>query len=273
MAKLGVSQNAIAIDAATLGVKQSSNAPAAGNAAAALAALPGDSWLGFGVSSIGDRLRSGLQQITQLGSVGGTDVNGQLDQIQQQLGIDFERDLFSWMGDGALFVRGTSIAQIGGALVVQSSDPTATKSAIRKVARLIPQVSPTTTVSPATGVAGVDDGISVTPSGFPFPILLVTSGDKFVAGVSKQAVEAAISPSTKLSDSPSFKQASAALSGVDPTFFFDVQPVLTLADGLGAGDDPDFAQVRSYLQQFGSVAAGSKRDGDTQRFKLVVTLK
>ena len=52
-----------------------------------------------------------------------------------------------------------------------------------------------------------------------------------------------------------------------------MQPVLTLADGLGAGDDPDFAQVRSYLQQFGSVAAGSKRDGDTQRFKLVVTLK
>jgi len=273
VAKLGVQSNAIAIDAATLGLKQSANAPAAGNAAAALAALPGDSWLGFGVSSIGDRLRSGLQQLTQLGSLGGTDVNAQLDTIQQQLGIDFERDLFSWMGDGGLFARGTSVAEIGGALVVQSSDPTATSRAIRKIARIVPQLSPTTDVGPVTGVAGADDGIAITPQGFPFPIMLVTAGDKFIAGVSRQAIEAAISPSSKLADSASFKEASSALSGVEPTFFFDIQPVLSLAEGLGATDDPDFAQVRSYLQQFGSIAAGSKRDGDTQRFKLVVTLK
>jgi hypothetical protein len=273
VAKLGVTSNAISVDSATLGVKESANAPADGNAAAALAALPGDSWLGFGVSSIGDRLRSMLQQFTQLGSVAGQDVGGQLKAAQQQLGIDLEQDLFRWMGDGGLFVRGTSIAQIGGALVVQTSDPQATKAAIRKIARLVPQLSPSTQVARATGIQGAEDGVAITAEGSPFPILLVQGGDKFVFGVSKQAVEAALSRSTKLSDSPSFKSAASAHSGVDPTFFFDVAPVLALADGLGAGNDPDFAQARSYLQQFGSIAAGSKREGDTQRAKLVVTLK
>lgn len=273
VAKLGVTSNAIAVDSVTLGLKESANAPADGNAAAALAALPGDAWLGFGMSSIGERLRSTLQQFTQLGSVAGQDVSGQLEALQQQLGIDLEQDLLQWMGDGALFVRGTSIAEIGGALVVQTSDPQATKSAIHKIARLVPRLSPTTEVGPISGIQGADDGMAITPDGSPFPILLVQGGDKFVVGLSKQAVEAALSPSTTLGDSASFKTAASALSGVDPTFFFDVAPVLTLADGLGAGDDPDFAQARSYLQQFGSVAAGSKREGDTQRAKLVVTLK
>ncbi|MEZ5120849.1 MAG: DUF3352 domain-containing protein [Solirubrobacterales bacterium] len=273
VAKLGVTSNAIVTDSATIGVKQSANAPEAGNAAAALAALPGDSWLGFGASSIGERLRSTLAQFTQLGSVAGEDVSGQLDAVQQQLGIDFEQDLFRWMGDGGLFVRGTSIAEIGGALVVQSSDPQATSSAIRKIARLVPRLSSTTHVAPASGIQGADSGIAITVEGSPFPILLVQGGDKFVVGISKQAVEAALSPSSTLSDNASFKTAASALSGVDPTFFVDIQPILTLADGLGASNDPDFAQARSYLEQFGAVAAGSKRDGDTYRAKLVVTLK
>jgi hypothetical protein len=271
--KLGVSANAIAIDSATLGVKKSASGAQAGNAAAALSALPGDAWMGIGLGAIGPRLRQALQQVAQVGSLGGTDVNGQLGAMQQALGIDLDKDLFSWMGDGGLFVRGTTIADIGGALVVESSDPNATAQALGKIRRLVGQLSPTTKVTQLRGVQGADAGLSVTPEGFPFPVILALAGDKFVAGINPQAVEAAIAPSSKLADSASFKQAASALAGVDPTFFVDVAPILQLADGLGAGDDPDFAKVRSYLAQFTSAAAGSKREGDTQRAKLVVTLK
>jgi hypothetical protein len=271
VAKLGVTGNAISLDAATLGMKPGEGDP--GNAAAAVAALPGDAWLGLGIPTIGQSLRTALQQVTQVGAVGGTDVKAQLDAVQQQLGINLEQDLFSWMGDGGLFVRGTSIADIGGALVVQSSDPARTKEALDKIGNLIPQLSPTTKVQPLRGVQGADGGIAITPSDFPFPIMLATAGDKFVAGINQAAIEAAISGQSKLSDNEAFKTASSALDGVEPMFFFDIGSVMTLAEGLGAGDDPDFAEAQSYIEQFGSVAAGTQRDGDTQRSKLVITMK
>lgn len=272
IAALGVSDDAISIDGATLGVPES--AGDTGDAAAAVAGLPADAWLAFGMGAIGERARVGLDQLNQLGAASGQDVDQLLAQIEAQTGIDLEQDLFSWMGDGALFLRGTGIADIGGALVVQTSDPKATSEAIAKISRLIRQSSPGTQLRPLRGVAGADDGVLISAPGSPVQIILATAGDRFVAGVGQDAVEQAIDPQTTLADSDAFKSAADALGDdVEPTFFFDVAPTLQLAEGLGATGDPSFAQVRDYLAQFGSVAAGSSRDGDIQHGKLVVTLK
>jgi hypothetical protein len=270
--KLALTADALAIDTATLGVKQSSNAGAAGQAAAALQALPGDAWLGFGVGAVGEKLRKVLQQGGQVGGVAGIDVKGQLDLLQRSLGLDIQKDLLSWMGDAGVFVRGSTVADLGGALVVQSSDPTATKRAVAKLGRLVRKLSSSAKVAPLSGVRGADSGLEITPQGLPFPIVVAAGSDRFVVGVNPQAVEAALDPATTLRDSASFKQAAAVLAGVDPTFFLDIGPILRLADGLGAGQDPNYAKAREYLARFGAVAAGSKRDGDIQRGKLVLTL-
>ncbi|HEY8581554.1 MAG TPA: DUF3352 domain-containing protein, partial [Capillimicrobium sp.] len=272
VAKLGVDENVISIEGATLGVAEQGDA--VGDAAAAVAALPGDSWLALGIGAIGERGRQGLEQLNTLGAASGQDIDQLLAQVEAQTGINVEQDLLSWMGDGGLFVQGTGIADIGGALVVQTSDPQATSQAIVKVSELIRQQSPGTELRQLDGVAGADEGVVIATAGSPVELIMATAGDKFVAGINRAAVESAIDPQTTLADSDSFSAAADALGdGIEPTFFFDVAPTLQLAEGLGASDDPNYAEVRDYLANFGSVAAGSSRDGDTAHGKLVITLK
>jgi hypothetical protein len=272
-AKLGVSANAVAIDFAATGVKQQAGASApAGSATKALEALPGDAWLGIGAGAIGQRLRLGIQQGLQLASAAGQDVSGQLAAIEQQLGISLDDDLLSWMGDAGIFASGTTVANIGGALVVQTTDPAKTKTAITKLTGLLRSLSPDLKIRAATGIQGADSGIQITTPSFPFPIFAVVGNGKFVLGVNQRAVEKGLSPSTTLADSASYKQAKAALDGVEPQFFLDLVPVATLLRGLGLESDPDSAQLLGALAKVGSLSAGTKTDGTTLREKLVLTL-
>ncbi|HEU4657828.1 MAG TPA: DUF3352 domain-containing protein [Capillimicrobium sp.] len=272
-AKLGVADNQVTVESAAIGVTGDA-ASAGGDAAAAVAALPGDAWMAFGIGAIGERVRNAMDQLRTAAEAQGQDLDQILAQVSQQTGIDIDQDLLSWMGDGGVFVRGTGLSDIGGALVVQTSDPKRSNEAIVKIAQLLQQQSPGTSVSPLRGVAGADDGVVISAPGSPVQVILATAGDRFVAGVGQSAVEEAIDPKTTLADSDAFQAAADALGDdVKPSFFFDVAPVLTLAEAVGAGGDPSFAEAKQYLSQFGSVAAGGSRDGDTQRAKLVITLK
>lgn len=272
VAKVGAAEEAISVESAALGVKAPEGE--GGDGAAQVAALPGDAWLALGVGGLGDSLRRGIEQLQQVGNAGGQDVDALLSQIQSATGIDLEQDLLSWMGDGALFVRGTGIADIGGALVVQTSDPQATDGAIVKLTELVRRSAPGTRVRPLRGVAGAEEGVVITPAGSPVQVIVATGGDTFVAGVGQQAVEQALDPQTTLADSEAYQAAADALGGgMEPSFFFDVAPTLRLAEGLGAGGDPSFAEAKEYLSRFGSIAGGGSRDGETQRGKFVITLK
>jgi uncharacterized protein DUF3352 len=271
--KLGLNSQAAAFDTVTLGLPQSSTAGEGANGAAtALKALPGDAWFGFGVATFGDVLRKALQQVTQAGGLAGSDINEQLSALQQALGLDLDKDLFSWMGDLGVFVGGTTIADIGGALVIQSKDPAASRRALTKIRRLVTSFTAGTKVTPLTGVQGADSGLEITPSGFPVPIVLAVGGDKFVAGVNKGAIESALQPSSTVADSASFKKAAAALAGVDPQFFIDFGPISRLVSGLDPGSNPTIEQIRQYLSRLGAAAAGAKREGTVERAKLIVTL-
>ncbi len=270
--KLSADGDAIAVESATIGAKDPA-ADEGSDASAAVAGLPGDSWLGLGVGGIGSSLDAALDQVSQAGAMGGVDVEQLLEQFRQGLGLDIREDLLSWMGDGALFARGTTIADIGGALVVQSSDPKATAQAIDKVKNLVSQASPGTKVAPLTGIDGADDGIMLSDPSAPVQVIMAVGDGKFVLGVGRQAVEAALAPQTTLADSDTFKAAGSALDGMAPAFFVDIAPIVALAEGIGAGDSPEWAQARKHIDAFASVAAGSEQDGDVQRAKLVATLK
>lgn len=272
-AKFNVSNNALTIDFAATGVKQRSGAAASvGAATKALEGLPGTAWLGIGTGTLGEQLRSAIQQGLQAATMAGQDVQSQLDAIQQQLGINIDDDLLSWMGDAGIFAQGTSITSIGGALVVQTTNPAKTKTAITKITKLLGQVAPDLKVSAARGVQGADSGIQIADPNLPFPILAVVGGDRFVVGIGKPAVEAGLSPSTTLADSAGYKQAANALQGVDPTFYLDFPPVVTLLRALGLDSDPTAAGTLTALSKLGSVSAGTKTSGTTVHTKIVLTL-
>ena len=174
------------------------------------------------------------------------------------------------MGQSGLFASGSSVTDLGGALVVTSKDPAATKAALSKARTLVaggglrPQ--------PLTG-AGIGEGFSVSPAGGRFEVFAAQAGDRFVLAVNRAAFDQALEPSRKLADDPAFKTAAATLGdGLRPTFYLDFRRIAGLI-ALAAGSQPGYAQVRPYLDAITTLVAGSKRDGDVQRSTLTIGVR
>ncbi|MBX5442997.1 MAG: DUF3352 domain-containing protein [Solirubrobacteraceae bacterium] len=271
---VAVSANAERIAFGVLGQGTAQGSGAAGDATAALQGLPGGAWLAVGLPGLGESLRTSLQQALQVASAGGEDVAGQMQAIEQALGINVQDDLLSWMGDAGLFAQGTTVADVGGALVVQSTDPATSTAAVGKLRRVIRQAVTGARPRPLTTVSGADAGFEIQTAQLPFPIIVAAAGDRFVVGLGAPAVEAALSPQTTLGDTEAYKTAAGQLEdGVTPGLFVDLSAIGAFAKGLGLDGDAQGAQALQYLDRFGAIIAGSQDEGGTQRSQLVVTLK
>jgi hypothetical protein len=203
-AALHVRDDAILVDTAALGGKAPSGDPAG-----TVAALPAGSWLALGLGDIGKSLQDLVATARRLGDAGGDrgTVDQGLQQLERRLGLDLEDDLLSWMGDAGLFARGTSLMDIGGALVVRTKDPAKTRAALDRVRELAGGLG---TVRDLRG-SGIDAGLEVSPEGAPVQLLAALAGDRFVLALSRSALDAAIRPDKKLADDPAFEAADELL--------------------------------------------------------------
>jgi hypothetical protein len=86
--------------------------------------LPAYSWGAHGVPRLGETLRSALDSFG--GAIGGA-------AMERELGVDLERDVFSWVGDAAVFVRGESVESLDGALVIGVTSPDAAEAAFGRI--------------------------------------------------------------------------------------------------------------------------------------------
>ncbi|MGH2847484.1 MAG: hypothetical protein ACRDL0_15950, partial [Thermoleophilaceae bacterium] len=57
------------------------------------------------------------------GVAGGRDAIA--EQLELSTRLDLECDVIAWMGDWSMFVRGASVAELGGALTIESDDEAA----------------------------------------------------------------------------------------------------------------------------------------------------
>lgn len=261
--------DALRVESAALGARE---APA-GDPGDVLAGLPGDAWLAAGTSDIRARLERSLRQVGQLGAFGGFDLEQVLAQVRRQTGIDVRRDLIRWMGDGGIFVRGTAVSDLGGALVVRSSDPAATARVVPRLGRVVARSAPGARVAPLRR-AGVDAGVTLRFAALPLPIHLVAADDRFVLAVTDGALDAALDPARPLGESRAFRDAGARLGdGVRPSLFMDLGPVGELVDGTGAVQGREAEEARRVLERLTTIAAGARRDGDVQRGRFVVGVR
>lgn len=270
---LDAEDSTIEVEAVQLGVK--GGAAGAGDPGAVLPTLPGDAWLAAGVKDVGGQVDQALNQIGQLGAFGGFDLDQVLEQVQDAFGIDVRKDLAAWMGDAGIFVRGSSLNDIGGGLVVQSKDPAATKAVVPKLQRFIRAAASGDARVSALRESGVDAGFTVRASDVPLPIHVAAAGDKFIVAVTDAALQSALKPSAPLSDGQAYKDATAKLGdGLKPALVLDPAPLASLLDGLGlAQQGPEAAKILEVLGKLSTVAAGGKREGDTATGKLVVGVK
>jgi hypothetical protein len=265
----------ISVETASIGVKGGGQA----GPGSVLATLPGDAWAAVGTADLGGQVDRQLQQFSQLGALGGVNVDQALDQFRSQTGVDVREDLLSWMGDAGIYVSGSGLADIGGALVVQSKDPAKSEAAVAKIARLVRRLGQgqlaVRELKPSGGV-DFDRGIQLRASGLPLPISIVSADDRFVIAVGGQALEGALKPAEALKDNAGYKEAAGRLGeGIEPQFFLNMDPIRRLLDESGAwqraGAEAD--KVKRALEQLTTVAAGSKREGDVQKGELVIGVK
>ena len=269
-AALQAQPDALRVDAVSIGTPKSSTA--SGNGADILATLPGSSWLGLGVADLGQTLDRVVQTVAGGGGLTGVGVNALLEQFKKQTSLDLRQDVLGWMGDAGVFVGGTTSADLGGALVIKTTDPAKTKRTMAVLERYARQ-SAGTKVSALHG-QGIDDGFTAQdPTGPAVHVAL--AGDRFVVAVGgKDVLAQAVSPAQQLGSAPAFTAAAGKLgNGLRPSLYLDFTQVTKLIESF-AGANPGFQKAKPYLDTFGAVVAGAKNEGSgVTRSRFVVTLR
>ncbi|MEA2332704.1 MAG: hypothetical protein QOH58_2842 [Thermoleophilaceae bacterium] len=232
--------------------------------------LPADSWIALAQPDLGKSIDQFVGMFAD--AAGGRGVLAQ--QLKAATGLDLDRDVIAWMGDWSLFVRGTSIAELNGALIIETSDEAASGRFIDAIAGLARKtVGPDENVRPLE-LDGGGEGVTLHTAQVPEPIHLLQRDGKVVLAYGDAAAEDALGPAEKLADSAGYKDAQEALGGdYDLSFYLAFQPIFSLVESLGVGDDEGWQKAKPYLEPLGALVAGARKDGDKLRSAFGITVK
>ena len=227
--------------------------------------LPGDAWVAYGAPNVGPGLKSIFSKLA--GAFGGAAAT---QQLQQQYGIDLDRDVFGWIGDIAFFLRGTSESNIDGGLVIEATNADNMRNAFGKLIGLI-QNQGGEKATPIK-VDGAEAAFKVDETDIGKPVIIARTDDRVVLGVGKKATTDALAPASKLGDSELYQQGKAALDGYEPTLLVSMPDVIQVVEASGP-TDADWAKAKPYLEAFTVIASGGELDGDELRSRSVAGLK
>jgi hypothetical protein len=231
-----------------------------------LGELPGDSWAALGAPRVGASLKTLFDRVA--GAFGGAAAAAQL---KQRYGLDLDRDFFGWIGDIALFVRGTDKASIDGGLVIQATNAKNMQSAFGKIVGLI-QSEGRQKVQPIK-VKGAVVAFRSARTDLGKPVVLARSADRVVAALGPVAAAAALAPAQKLADSDLFEQGKALLgSDLAPSFLLSMPDLLSAIEHLGH-PDPDYAKAKPYLDAFSVIVSGGSFKSDEVHSRVAAGLK
>jgi Protein of unknown function (DUF3352) len=268
LATLSVNEHGVLLEA-NLPESLSKLLPILGEGGDLAGELPADSWLALAQPDLGKTLEYFVEAF---GSVaGGRDVLSQ--QLEAATGLNLERDVLSWMGDWSLFVRGTTVAELGGALVVETTDEAASKRFIDAIARLASKGLDSDDRVGPLDLPGGGEGVTLSTPDIPEPIHLFQRDGKVVLAYGDAAAQDAFDPAEKLADTQGYKDAQDALGGdYDLSFYLAFPQIVSLVDSL-AGTDEGWQKVKPYLEPLGALVVGAEKDGDQLRTAFGVTVK
>jgi hypothetical protein len=261
------SGSSLAFDAVT-SLSKAAGAQGQG-AAQTLAALPGDAWLGVGLGNLGADVTRELGQFG--GAAGGLASAQELFALLDSRlhGLNIERDILPWLGSAGLFLTGGSVQTLGGALVVHSTRPTASKAAVGQIRAALAHVGGIKVSS--ASVPGADAAISVQPAGSSLVVYVVDGNGRFAVALGSQAAAQALRPTNTLAGSSIYHTATGELgAGFTPTLLVSIPSIASLV--LPRLPTRAAAEVRPYLGAFTVLAAGAQHSGSRATARLVVGL-
>ena len=233
-----------------------------------IGSFPGNSWLAISLQDSGESLDAALDAFGSV--VPGFD-RQQIDStFSSGTGLDLNDDVLGWMGDAGLFVQGTNLQEIGGALVVTSSDAGKTGAAVQKLQDFATANGLQTRPLERGGLTG----FAVQAPGMPAPVNLL-GGERFIAAYGDAATDDALDPDSTLEDSESYSAAQETLGDDYATVFYvDGQGMVRLIESgmsFSGATDPTYEEdVKPYLDHLDFMVAGVRVEGDSvvQRFAL-----
>jgi Protein of unknown function (DUF3352) len=231
--------------------------------------VPADSWLALAQPDLGKVL--GYYVDAFGAGAGGRDVIE--DQLRAMTGLDLQPDVLGWMGDFAIFVRGTSLSELNGGIVIETTDPAASGRLLTRLASL----GRKSTDVAGAGVAplsapGGGKGFTLRGRDLPQPVHVFQRGDRVVVAYGDAAAKDAIDPAQKLGDSREFTEATKSLGDYTISMYAVVAPILQLVDSTESGSDPDWQKAKPYLEPLKALVGGTSGDEDQLRsaFKLLI---
>ena len=238
----------------------------AGGESELLPEMPGDAWGAMAVPNAGEGARELVNSFG--GLIGGAALN---EQVKRASGLDLEADVYSWVGDIGLFVRGTSERELGGAVVLESTDDDRAATAFGKFVALIGRQAGVT--PDPVKIEGAESAVAIAAPDAPKQLVLARGEGKMVLAYTPEAAAAALAPDAKLGDAPSYDAAEEILGDdMAPSFVLSVPAIVELVEAFGEADH-EFEQARPYLEAFETIATGGSVDDGTVRSRTAVTLK
>ncbi len=242
-------------------------AASGGDPSKLLEALPATAVAGFASAEFGKSFGEGLHGFSEAGIPGQIEP-GEFEGALEQLGINVE-SLAKSLGGAAVFVEGTSSADLDAAAVIEAKNPSEAKSLIGGLGLLLR----------ATGTKGVT-AINGEVSGFSVhseklgsqPLIVGAAGEKIVIAYGAKAAARALKTSTKtLGTTADFEAAKEALGSTPITAFIDGGPGLKLVEGLLSPEElAKFENAKPYVEKISYVGVGSESKGQTTTAKLIV---
>jgi hypothetical protein len=272
---------------------------AAGNRA--LGELPGESWLAAGLGNVGGAPGGGLEGLHDLLSLAITlgagegaplapssaratlSVKGLLEGLLIPLKTlaantaQARRDYLGWMGETGVFASGTTVLELKAGVVIDSTDPAASRAAVGKLASALNRSGAEAT--PAT-IAGTETAIEAKVTGLPVTLVIADGRaadghTKFVMGLGESSITDALNPSSTMSGGSAYTAAQTALGeGIKPSLMVDFATLLSLLEGVGLGEDPTVSPFVPFLRNSTTLAGGGKSlGGGVERLRLVLGLQ
>jgi hypothetical protein len=225
--------------------------------------LPGDSWLALATPPLGPIVRNALA---------GAGVHDEAAaQVQQNIGLDLDRDLLEPLGGLGVFVRGESLLDMGGGALLQMTDAVAAQRLLTRIQAIV-GAGLGVPVRPLA-VSGAR-GFQVQIPQSPQPIVVLAKGDRLAAGYAASSAQDLLDPQQRFDDSSDGKAAIDTLGdGYTPSFVLIVPPLAGLLRSLDQLEVADLSPVLPYVDAYRSLAIGTKRDGDRTSVRIVAALR
>ena len=228
--------------------------------------LPGDAWFAYGAPNLGPTLKTLFTRVA--GALGGA---AAAQQLEQQYGLNLERDVFGWIGDVAIYARGSDKASLEGGIVIKATNPDNMKGAFGKLVGLL-QSQGGQRVTPVK-VDGATAAFKAGPTDLGKPAIIARSDDRVVIAVGEAAAADGLAPAEKLGDSELYASAKGVLGDdFEPTFLMSMPDLIAAVDATG-GADAEFQQAKPYLEAFSVIASGGKLEDDELESRLAAGLK